>query len=44
MTGREDDVGRALRSLLLEETSGMPVDTYQAVDGLRRRLADTRKH
>ena len=30
MTGREDDVGRTLRSLLLEETNAMPVDTHHA--------------
>jgi hypothetical protein len=44
MTGREDDAGRALRSLLLEETNAMPVDTHQAAVHLRHRLADTRKH
>jgi hypothetical protein len=43
MTGREDDAGRALRSLLLEETNAMPVDTHQAAVHLRRRIADTRK-
>jgi hypothetical protein len=43
MTGREDDAGRALRSLLLEETNAMPVDTHHAVVHLRRRLADTRR-
>jgi hypothetical protein len=43
MTGRQDDVGRALRSLLLEETNGMPVDTYQAAEGLQRRLAHSHK-
>jgi hypothetical protein len=30
MTGREDTAGRALRSLLLEETNAMPVDTHHA--------------
>jgi hypothetical protein len=43
MTGREDDVGRALRSLLLEEADAMPVDTHDAAAGLRRRIAHTRK-
>jgi hypothetical protein len=43
MTGREDYAGRALRSLLLEETNAMPVDTHDAAVHLRRRLADTRK-
>jgi len=43
MTGRQDDVGRTLRSLLLEETSAMPVDTHRAAGGLRRRIAHTRK-
>jgi hypothetical protein len=43
MTGREDDVGRALRSLLLEETNAMPVDTHDAAAGLRRRIAHTRQ-
>lgn len=43
MTGREDDAGRALRSLLLEETNAMPVDTHHAAVHLRRRIADTRK-
>ena len=43
MTGREDDAGRALRSLLLEETNAMPVDTHHAAVHLRRRLADTRR-
>jgi hypothetical protein len=43
MTGRQDDVGRTLRSLLLEETSAMPVDTHRAAEGLRRRIAHTRK-
>jgi hypothetical protein len=42
MTGREDDLGRTLRSLLLEETNAMPVDTHDAGQGLRRRLAYTR--
>lgn len=44
MTGREDDAGRSLRSLLLEETNAMPVDTHHAAVDLRRRLADTRRH
>jgi hypothetical protein len=44
MTGREDDVGRAFRSLLLKETNAMPVDTHRAAVDLRRRLADTRRH
>jgi hypothetical protein len=43
MTGREDTAGRALRSLLLEETNAMPVDTHHATVHLRRRIADTRK-
>jgi hypothetical protein len=43
MTGREDDVGRALRSLLLEEADAMPVDTHDAAAGLRRRIAHTRQ-
>jgi hypothetical protein len=43
MTGREDDLGRTLRSLLLDETNAMPVDTHHAGHGLRRRLAHTRK-
>jgi hypothetical protein len=43
MTGREDDAGRALRSLLLEETKAMPVDTHHAAVHLRRSIADTRK-
>jgi hypothetical protein len=43
MTGRQDDAGRTLRSLLLEETSAMPVDTHNAALGLRRRIAHTRK-
>ncbi len=43
MTGREDDVGRVLRSLLLEETKAMPVDAQQAAVRLRRQLADTRR-
>jgi hypothetical protein len=43
MTGRQDDVGRTLRSLLLEESNTMPVDTHAAAVGLQRRLAHTRK-
>jgi hypothetical protein len=43
MTGREDDLGRTLRSVLLEETNAVPVDTRHAAEGLRRRLAHTRK-
>jgi hypothetical protein len=43
MTGRQDDAGRTLRSLLLEETNAMPVDTHNAAVGLRRRIARTRK-
>jgi hypothetical protein len=43
MTGRVDDASRTLRSLLLEETNAMPVDTHHAAVHLRRRLADTRK-
>ena len=43
MTGRQDDVGRTLRSLLLAETDAMPVDIHHAAVHLRRRLADTRK-
>jgi hypothetical protein len=43
MTGRQDDVGRTLRSLLLEETDAMPVDTHHAAVRLRRQLADVRK-
>ena len=43
MTGREADAGRTLRSLLLEETNAMPVDTHHAAEGLRRRIAYTRK-
>jgi hypothetical protein len=43
MTGRQDDAGRTLRSLLLEETNAMPVDTHHAAVHLRRRIADTRK-
>jgi hypothetical protein len=43
MTGREDGTGRTLRTLLLEETNAMPVDTHHAAVHLRRRLADTRK-
>jgi hypothetical protein len=43
MTGRQDDVGRNIRSLLLEEANAMPVDTHRAAEGLRRRLAHTRK-
>ena len=43
MTRREADAGRALRSLLLEETNAMPVDTHHAAVHLRRRIADTRK-
>jgi hypothetical protein len=43
MTGRQDDTGRTLRSLLLEETNAMPIDTRHATVHLRRRLADTRK-
>jgi hypothetical protein len=43
MTGRQDDVGRTLRALLLEETSAMPVDTHHAVEGLQRRIAHARK-
>jgi len=43
MTGRQDDVGRTLRSLLLEEAHAVPVDTHRAAEGLRRRLAHTRK-
>ena len=42
MTGH-DEVGRTLRSLLLEETNAMPVDTHETAQGLRRRLAHTRK-
>ena len=42
MTGQVE-VGRTLRSLLLEETNAMPVDTHQAAQGLRRRLAHTRR-
>jgi hypothetical protein len=43
MTGREDDAGRTLRSLLLEETNAIHVDTHHAAVHLRRRIADTRK-
>jgi hypothetical protein len=43
MTGREDDAGRALRSLLLEESNAIPVDIHHAAVHLRRRLAHTRK-
>jgi hypothetical protein len=43
MTGRQDDVGDTLRTLLLEETDAMPVDTHAAGVGLRRRIAHTRK-
>jgi hypothetical protein len=43
MTGREDDTGRTLRSLLLEESNAIPVDTHQAAVHLRRRIADIRK-
>jgi len=43
MTGREDDVGRMLRSLLLEETKATPVDAQHAAVRLRRQLADTRR-
>jgi hypothetical protein len=43
MTGREGDAGRILRSLLLEETNAMPVETHHAAEGLRRRIAYTRK-
>jgi hypothetical protein len=43
MTGRQDDVGRTLRSLLLEESNTMPVDTHAAAVGLQRRIAHTRK-
>jgi hypothetical protein len=43
MTGREDGAGRTLRSLLLEETNAMSVDTHHAAVHLRRRIADTRK-
>ena len=42
MTGRPDDAGRALRSLLLEETNAIPVDAQQAAVRLRRRIAETR--
>jgi hypothetical protein len=42
MTG-QDEVGRTLRSLLLEETNAMPVDTHQAAQGLQSRLSYTRK-
>jgi hypothetical protein len=43
MTGRQDDLGSSLRSLLLEEANAMPVDTHQAAEGLRGRIAHTRK-
>jgi hypothetical protein len=43
MTGRQDDVGRTLRALLLEESNAMPVNTQRAAIGLRRRIAHTRK-
>jgi hypothetical protein len=43
MTGREDDTGRTLRSLLLEESNAIPVDTHQTAVHLRRRIADIRK-
>jgi hypothetical protein len=43
MTGRQEDVGRTLRSLLLEESNAMPVDTHAAAVGLQHRLAHTRK-
>jgi hypothetical protein len=43
MTGREDDAGRTVRSLLLEETNAMPIDTHHAAVHLQRRLADTRR-
>jgi hypothetical protein len=43
MTGRQEDVGRTLRSLLLEEANAMPVDTHAAAVGLQHRLAHTRK-
>jgi hypothetical protein len=43
MTGRQDDVGDTLRTLLLEETDAMPVDSHDAAVHLQRRIADTRK-
>jgi hypothetical protein len=43
MTGRQEDVGRTLRSVLLEEANAMPVDTHAAAVGLQHRLAHTRK-
>jgi hypothetical protein len=43
MTGRQEDVGRTLRSLLLEESNTMPVDTHAAAVGLQHRLAHTCK-
>jgi hypothetical protein len=43
MTGRDDDLGRTLRSVLLEESNVMPVDTHRASEGLRRRVAQTHK-
>lgn len=42
MTGREDDAGRTLRSLFLEETNA-PVDMHQAAISLRRQIAGIRK-
>jgi hypothetical protein len=43
MTGRQDDVGGTLRSLLLEETNAMPIDPHHAGQRLQRRLAHTRR-
>jgi hypothetical protein len=43
MTGRQDDVGHTLRSLLVEEANAVPVDTQHAAIGLRRRIAHTHK-
>ena len=42
MTGRQDDLGSALRALLLEEADAMPVDTQHAAKDLQRQLTHTR--
>jgi hypothetical protein len=43
MTGHEEGAVRTFRSLLLEETSAMPVDSHQAGVRLRRQLGDIRR-
>lgn len=43
MTGRQDDVGDTLRTLLVEESNAMPVEIHDAGERLQLRLAHTRQ-